>query len=324
MMPGARIALAIPARNAVAHLPRLLESVSQQTCRFAEVLLYDDASTDETGALAEAWGARVVRAARNTGPSVGKNILAAATDCPWIHFHDADEALRPEFVERATAWIANDDAFDVLLLSTEDRDDETGTLLAVRRWDDRALQDDAVAYNIRTNVTNCGVYRRAAFLAAGGFDTADEVRYNEDQAMHLRLAIAGLRFRSDAYVGTIVYRRANSMSSGNPIECARAQFHVLRQAADRVGATHGRELGLELWRVARVSASHRDWSYVRRALALARTLGCHDPVNENQRFRLAARMYPFGAVFAREQVIRLVKPHLRAGVPSARSSNAHS
>ena len=34
-----------------------------------------------------------------------------------------------------------------------------------------------------------------------------------------------------------------------------------------------------------------------------------------ERFSFLARVHPFGAIFAREQVIRLVKPHLRPSSP---------
>jgi hypothetical protein len=139
--------------------------------------------------------------------------------------------------------------------------------------------------------------------------------------MHLRLAMAGLRFDADPYPGTIIYRRAQSMSSGNALACARAHFHVLRGAVERVGRTHAADLGQEFWTSARILATHEDWPYVHRALGFARTLGCHDPVAENPRFRAIARLHPFGAVFAREKVIRLIKPRLRAGVQTARDSN---
>jgi glycosyltransferase involved in cell wall biosynthesis len=314
---GPRIAIGIPARNAAGFLPRLLDSIDQQTQPFGDVLVYDDASTDDTGALARSRGARVLRTDTNTGPSIGKNLIARSTDCEWIHFHDADDALRPEFVERASTRIRAGD-LDVLLMATEDRDDATGRSLETLLWDDAELTRDAVGYCIRHNVTNCGLYRLRSFVDAGGFDSSDETKFNEDQAMHLRLAIAGLRFGADPYPGTIIYRRAHSMSSGNAVACARAHFHVLRQTAERVGQTHAEDLGQEFWRSARILATYQDWPYVRRALAFARDLGCHDPVAENRRFRAIARVHPFGAVFAREQVIRLIKPHLRVGVPTAR------
>lgn len=311
-----RLALCIPARNAAGHLPRLLESVRAQTRAFDEVWLYDDASDDETGRMARDFGARVLRSDVNTGPSPGKNALAALTTCEWVHFHDADEALYPEFVERARPWMGRNDV-DVLLFATEDRDDRTGAKLSECHWDDAALRADAIRYCILNNVTNCGVYRRSSFLAAGGFDPDDNTKYNEDQAMHLRLALAGLPFRADAYIGTIVYRRTNSMSSGHQIECARAQYHVLQMVADRVGARYAQPLGAELWRLAGVCGMYRDWGYVRNCLQLASRLGYANPSEETPLFRALASVHPFGAVVAREQFVRWFKPELRAGVPSA-------
>jgi len=315
-MSAPTIALGIPARNAVAHLPRLLESVRTQTVPFDEVLLYDDASTDGTGDIARAFGARIVRTDVNTGPSLGKNQLAQLTSADWVHFHDADEALQPEFVARARTAIS--DAVDVVLFDTEDRDDVTGRQLGQSRWGDVALRDDAVRYCIEHTVTNCGVYRRSAFLRAGGFDTDEATKYNEDQAMHLRLALAGLRFSAAGYVGVIVYRRTGSMSSGHPIECARAQLEVLVRAADATGRKYAGEIGRRLWRLAGVLGGYQDWPSVRRSVNLAERLGYTQPASEHAAVRLMARFSPYGAVRLREAFIRAVKPELRRGMPSVR------
>ncbi len=311
-----RLALCVPAYNAAGHLPRLLESVRNQTVPFDDVLLYDDASTDNTSAIARDFGATVVRSDRNTGPSLGKNILAQRTSAEWVHFHDADEALYPEFVARARALF--DAQADVILFDTEDRDDVTGTVLGQRHWSDQALRDDAVGYNIQHTVTNCGVYRREPFLSTGGFDTDDETKYNEDQAMHLRLAMSGLRFCAASHVGVIVYRRTGSMSSGHPIECARAHYHVLEKVAAATGTRYARELGNELWRTAGVSGAHLDWDYSRMCIGLALRLGWGDPVNESSPFRLLARVNPMLAVRTREALVRLLKSGLRTGVPTVR------
>ena len=313
--PGT-LALCIPARNAARHLPRLLDSVRRQTRPFDEVWLYDDASTDDTGALARAFDATVVRSDVNTGPSPGKNLLAQKTTAAWVHFHDADEALQPEFVARARTWIARDQA-DVVLFGTEDRDDATAELLLTRQWDDAEAARDAVAYCIANTVTNCGIYRRSAFLDAGGFDSNDDIKYNEDQAMHLRLALAGLRFRADDYVGVVVYRRGQSMSSGHPIECARAQYQVLANAATATGTRYAAQIGGRLWQLAGILAGFRDWDHVRRCLDLAQRLGYADPHDEHPAVRLAAHVSPFGAIAVREAFIRAFKPRLRRNYPIA-------
>ena len=311
-----RLALIVPARNAESVIGRLLDSVAAQTVPFDEVIVYDDASTDWTAEIARSRGARVVRSDVNTGPSVGKNRLASETTCDWVHFHDADDALHPEFVARARTWM-NSDAVDVVLFATEDRDDRFDRTLAVREWDDRQLGADPIGYAIRHTITNCGIYRRQAFLDAGGFNLDPAVAYNEDQAMHVNLALAGLRFRSDTLPGVIVYQRHGSMSSSNRIGCARAQIEVLAIAAARTGDRRADVIGARLWRLAGECAGYADWPSVYRALDLAAGLGYRDPHEEQWLIRLGAQLSPRAAVTLREALICIFKPHLRIRMPSA-------
>ena len=314
--PRPRLALAIPARNAEATLPRLFESVAAQTEPFDEIWLYDDASSDRTGEMARRFGVRVVRSDVNTGPSPGKNRLAQEARAEWVHFHDADDALAPEFVRVARQWIARDVA-DVVLFGTEDRDDRTGAVLQVRSWNDGELAADAVRHNIVHTVTNCGIYRREIFLAAGGFDVDERTKFNEDQATHLSLALRGLRFRAADYVGCVLYQRSRSMSSGHQIECARAQYEVLASVVSRTDTCYAAEIGGRLWLLAGVLGGYRDWTYARKCLDLARRLGYDNPDGEHPAIRLMARISPFGAIVAREAFIRTFKPHLRSGFPVA-------
>ncbi len=105
-----RLALLIPAYNAADHLPRLFQSVDRQTEPFDEVWVYDDCSTDDTAAIAEGYGARVVRGDVNRGCTHGKSILVERTNCEWVHFHDADDLLLPNFVTCAHRWLSREGA----------------------------------------------------------------------------------------------------------------------------------------------------------------------------------------------------------------------
>ena len=53
--------LVIRAYNEAQHLPRLLEGIQHQTLKDVEIILVDSGSTDDTVAIAESYGARVVR-----------------------------------------------------------------------------------------------------------------------------------------------------------------------------------------------------------------------------------------------------------------------
>jgi len=307
------LALCIPAYNAAQYLPRLLSSAAAQTVPFDEILVYDDCSTDDTAAVAEAHGATVVRGDVNVGCSAGKNHLAGITTCDWIHFHDADDELCPNFVETAKAWMEREAPPDVVLFAYEYRDNETNELLHLQVFDDEALRRDPVDYAIRQQINPfCGLYWRESFLRVGGYDLDPAVLYNEDVAMHLHLALSGLRFAADPTVTVINYRIGGSMSRANQAKCFRAHYHVLRKAADRIGPEHREVLAEALWKAAGLTGSVLDWESADAAASLARSLGRPAPRNGKSWFRALAKLHGPTALRVREHAIRRLRPHMRS------------
>lgn len=307
------LALCIPAYNAATFLPRLLASVLAQTIPFDEIWVYDDCSTDDTGKIAAEFGAKVVRGDINRGCSFGKNTLANRTTCKWIHFHDADDALYPNFVEQAYHWMQND-TFDVILFNYESRDDKDKKI-GIRSFNDVDLRHDPISYTIREQINPfCGLYRREAFLHAGGYDLDPLVLYNEDVAMHCQLARAGLIFAADPTITVINYCRSNSMSSANQVKCVRAQFHVMKKAAEALEGRYAAEISERLWAIAGVSAAYLDWENADACVSLAVSLNGKVPEKASPIFSLFCSSNPYLAIRVREYLIRLFKPHLRSSV----------
>jgi glycosyltransferase involved in cell wall biosynthesis len=306
------IALCIPAYNASGHLPRLLESAQEQTTPFDEILVYDDCSTDNTAEVARSYGATVISGEENQGCTVGRKRLAEHASADWVHFHDADDELLPNFVERAQEWMATEDPPDVILFGYEYRDEESDELLATQRFDSEALQADPIDYTIRTQINPfCGLYRRESFVEAGGPDTDPKVLYNEDCAMHCKLARAGLEFNADPEVTVVNYRRKGSMSRDHQTECARSRYYVLKKAARHNGDTHGDVLAQQLWKQAGILAAHLQWDLADRAVQLAARLGGRVPTHGGSLFRVAGALQPKVGLRVREWGIRLLKPSLR-------------
>lgn len=315
------LAICIPAYNAAEFLPRLLGSINAQTMKFDEVWVYDDCSTDGTAEVAAGLGARVVHGDTNRGCATGRNALADRASCDWLHFHDADDALHPDFVERARRWIEQEDAPEVVLFGYEERYDETDIKLDERFYDSAALGNDAVAYTISNQVQSiCGIYRRAPFIAAGGYDLDPEVLYNEDVAMHCRMARAGLRFAADPAVTVINYRRVNSMSSANQYKCSRAQYRVMSKAAAELNGRYSDEIAKRLWQIAAASASYLDWENADACVSLAIELTGRIPVGSGRMFKLLCGINPHTAIRIREILIRTLKPSLRAHTAAAPQS----
>jgi glycosyltransferase involved in cell wall biosynthesis len=99
------ISVVIPAYQAETFLPRALGGVAQQTRRPAEVIVVDDGSTDATAAVAERFGARVVRQA-NRGASAARNTGIREARFPWVALLDADDRWFPAKLE--TQWAAHE------------------------------------------------------------------------------------------------------------------------------------------------------------------------------------------------------------------------
>jgi GT2 family glycosyltransferase len=310
------LALLIPAYNASAFLPRLLDSAARQTERFDEIWVYDDCSTDDTAKVAEKLGANVVRGEVNRGCTYGKSVLVERTSCDGVHFHDSDDLLMPNFVQCAHKWMSEKNA-DVVCLGCEERWEDSGELISVTAPNDKKLLEDPIGYTIRYKINAIsGLYRRSSFLSAGSFDLDPEVLYNEDQACHAKLARAGLVFRGDPTVTVVNLRRRASMWTSNQSAALRAHYHVMRKAlAGPQGERNKEAIAENLWGVAAGAASQLDWATADDAARLAVRLAGLSKLPPGRLFRSLCRISPRGALRVREWMIRLCKPAMRQGYP---------
>ena len=94
--------IVIRAYNEARHLPRLLEGIKQQTLKDVEIILVDSGSKDETVAIAESFGAKIVHIAPKEftfGRSLNRGIEAAT--CELIVIASAHVyPVYPDWLER--------------------------------------------------------------------------------------------------------------------------------------------------------------------------------------------------------------------------------
>jgi glycosyltransferase involved in cell wall biosynthesis len=312
MNPAPTLALCVPAYNASSFLGRLLEGAQRQTVPFDEIWVYDDASRDDTAEVARRFGAQVVRGERNVGCSAGKNVLVQRTRCDWLHFHDADDALEPNFVECARRWMTQANPPDVVFFAYRSLDHDDGRPRGIRTFDAAALRRDPLAYCLSEQINPfCGLYRRDAFLKAGGWDEDPRVLQSEDQAGHLRLALAGLRFDADPAMTVINYMREGSMTTSNLPGAQRSTYQVMLKASAAVPPPYLAIVVRRLWSTASLSASYHDWENADRAADLALRLQPQAPVPGPVWFRWLMRRHPHFALRLRERLIRLTNPGMR-------------
>lgn len=94
-----RISVIIPVYNVADYLPECLESVLNQGHRDLEVILINDGSKDESGAICDAYAARDSRIRvihqKNAGAAAAKNAGLRIATGEYLSFVDSDDYLEP-------------------------------------------------------------------------------------------------------------------------------------------------------------------------------------------------------------------------------------
>jgi glycosyltransferase involved in cell wall biosynthesis len=92
-----RISIVIPTRNRVGLLGQALRAARGQTWRDTEIIVVDEASTDDTPAMLarDSPDVRVIRHSQARGPAAARNAGVAAAQGDWVFFWDDDDLMHP-------------------------------------------------------------------------------------------------------------------------------------------------------------------------------------------------------------------------------------
>jgi SAM-dependent methyltransferase len=183
---GAGVAVAIATYNHAHYLADALDSLARQTVAAEEVIVVDDGSTDDPGAVVARYpGVRLVRQ-ENQGLSAARNTALRLATARYILFLDADDVLTPRAIEAGLACFRAHPG--------------AGFVYGAHRRVDGALQPlgrpryaaigpdphlDFLTGN-RVGMHATVLYDRVRLLAEGGFDT--DLRRCEDYDMYLRMS----------------------------------------------------------------------------------------------------------------------------------------
>ena len=136
-MDGPLVSIVITAYNYAGYLATAIESALGQDHVPLEVLVLDNASTDETPAVVARYAhdprLRSIRHPENVGLTANHNRGLAAARGEYVGFLSADDALAPGFVARTLRFYAEHPDVDVAY-GVAYYMDAAGALTAVREW----------------------------------------------------------------------------------------------------------------------------------------------------------------------------------------------
>ncbi len=104
--PEFKISVLMPAYNAEKYIAESIGSVLDQTLRPAEILIFDDGSTDGTKDVIKKYGDAVTcHGQEHLGFIGARNYLLEQAGFEWLAFHDADDIWLPHKLEKQVAYL---------------------------------------------------------------------------------------------------------------------------------------------------------------------------------------------------------------------------
>ena len=286
-------AILVPCYNAEQYIDGFLENLAQQILPFDEVVFYDDASIDSTYNHLIAKGCNVIKGDKNRGPGYARNQLAANCKSQWMHFHDIDDELEPDYLAKTSAIVESHSSVDVVLCNVEWHDAASRQVLLSWTYSNSEINENAVAYTIAHPIGGInGLYRKSKFVEAGGFST--EIRIWEDADLHVKLAEGKAKF----YVIEEVLCRSlryNNSASANQHHGWLTRLDLLTTYAK---SFKERAEQIEIGRQANLAASNfillGDASAATRAFRLSESCGVQVPDNKSTLWHILKAVLPAG------------------------------
>lgn len=192
--PRPAVSVVVPALNARSSIARCVAALGRQTMprdRY-ELIVVDDASTDDTASLAAATGARVVHVEHRRGPGGARNAGIEAARGDIIVFTDADCEPCDTFLDALVRPLLESPSVGGTKGSYLTRQSSLVARFVQLEYEERYRRMRRHEW-IDFVDTYAACFRRDDLLRAGGFDT--RLRQCQDQELSFRLTAQGIRIR---------------------------------------------------------------------------------------------------------------------------------
>ena len=239
----ALISIAIPVYNTARFLPAALDSLLAQDHEHWEGLLWDDVSSDGSGAIAADYVRRdrrfrLLGNGRNNGNPCALATALASAQGEFLGVLDGDDVLEPHALSAMLRFMDGNPGL-AMAYSQHVEIDEADNVLQVgtrclKPYSTERLLVDFMTYHLR-------LIRADAYRAIGGYDPG--VDESADYDLCLRLSE---RFEI-GHLAQPLYRyriRGDSISQGSRLRQVRTSFDAAQRALQRRGMTEHFALSL--------------------------------------------------------------------------------
>lgn len=237
------VSVIIPNYNGEHFLKECLEALKRQTFDAMEVILVDNASTDDSIKLAKELyrEIRVIELHDNTGFAYAVNRGIEAAKGEYVLLLNNDTIVFPNFVKNQYKMIkGKPDVFSCSALMIQNQNhelvDDAGDELAVLGWGfapdrDKPVSGCGIPHEVFSSCAGAAIYRKAVFDEIGLFDESF-FAYLEDMDVGYRARLAGYRNLYNPYAKVYHLGSASSGSRHNAFKVelsARNSMYMMKK-----------------------------------------------------------------------------------------------
>lgn len=190
------LSVVIAAHDSATTLGECLAALRRSDVQPVDCLVVLDGATDNSEAVAERYGVRVVILRERQGPAHARNVGVRLAQGEWVLFLDADVCIHADAIGRIVEHLRQDRSLDAVIGAYDDAPAATSFISQYRNllhcFTHRAGKKDAGTF-----WAGCGAIRKQTFLRCGGLDEHYGRPAVEDIEFGLRLKASGGRILLD-------------------------------------------------------------------------------------------------------------------------------
>lgn len=194
------VSIIVPVYNNPRDLSECLSALKASSIPNSEIIVVDDASTDDTPSIAARMGVRIIRLPENLGPAPARNNGGLNAKGEILLFVDSDVVVTPGAINRIVKVLEKHPDVAAVFGSYDAYPRDRGLVSQYRNLFHHFVHQNGNP-EASTFWAGFGAIRQSAFKEVGGFDEKHFPKCSiEDIALGYRLRKAGYRILLDKYI----------------------------------------------------------------------------------------------------------------------------
>lgn len=196
------ISIIIPVKNGSNYIKEAIENIKKQNMN-VEIIVVDDASSDNTSKIAEALGCKVIKHEVSKGQVAGKNTGIKAANGKYIMFHDHDDIMTEGALNKLYLELSSDNTLSAAEAKVKD-------------WFSPDLTEEEKAKTPIKEEAYWGLFTGAILMKKEVFDKIGELNENvhtgEIIEWQSKMDLNGFKIKKLDFISTL--RRVHSTNFG--------------------------------------------------------------------------------------------------------------